>query len=134
MPHLYSCSACDFEFSNGHSHHARAFYLCCKACGVLGEIVHATSDWGPAIGEACRFHIRRKGKLKDTGIQLTYVYSHRFVDEQMKIDQEMGKFDLSPLICTHCKAQNSFVFDLQGGESCPRCHKGAVSVSGDVMY
>ena len=125
----FKCSACDFDWGSGWSHHEGGQLLICRSCGTRILAGDGASCWGPTAGEKLQIFYQRKNKWKASG---------EFITARANRISEDGVFRftnaLKDITCPKCHAAETVTDDLQTGEVCPQCQRGTVQKSGSCIY
>ena len=119
---VFHCSACDFEFTSGWSHHAGGQFLVCRDCGTHFLAGGGSSCWGPQPDERLQlFQYRYVKRLKRSVLEPTAVF-------------RLPSDPLEPLACPACHHRGRLTDILVAGESCPGCHAGVIEHRGGCIY
>jgi len=136
--YAFTCSACDFEFHTGWSHHLAGQSLLCGVCATHYLAGEGASPWGAVAGERLqllRWHYvkrRKRHELRATGISL-------LVSKAPPPDTPAGVFyllgeSLRDVACQSCGTSGSIVETLTGRDACPKCKAGRIKEPHQVIY
>jgi hypothetical protein len=135
---VFTCSACDFEFCSGWSHHAGGQLLVCRNCAAHYLAAEGASIWGPTEGERLqlfRFHYvkrRKRHERRPTGVYLE-VATPGSSDAPQGCFRCVGK-SLRGVVCESCGDKGSIVEALHAGDPCPECKTGKINEPSECIY
>lgn len=134
MGHWYKCSACDFQFFAGHSHHEGRSSAICLSCGQKYVIV-TENPWGPRQDELCALvQVNARATKVDTGQK---VRAKPDLENPLSFGDAVYFviiYDMSGLICNRCQGSGTITEDLSSVAECPSCRHGRIVDCGPVEF
>ena len=128
MGKLYTCSACDFDFASGWSHHAGGQFVACCSCGSQFALCDGESAWGAKEGETLR--LRRLATDEFTQVSVVVNLAPMPSDND---GDGVSFLQFNEFPCPDCDKLDivqSFTADTR----CPLCKDGEITQTGTCIY
>ncbi len=124
----YTCSACNFDFASGWSHHAGGQFIACSKCGAQFVLGNGESQWGAKDNET--LSLRRL--LTDEHIDTAVVVKNATIADDEEWDG-VSFLQFNEFTCPDCNAAG-IVQAFDDDSLCPACKNGRINQGGSCIY